>query len=46
MKSKLKGLEPAHVVPADVEKQIKELMVKLVLLVCLRVLGIATRGDF
>ena len=27
MKGKLKGHEPAHVIPADVEKQIKELMV-------------------
>ncbi len=27
MESKLKDHEPAHVIPADVEKQIKELMV-------------------
>ena len=28
VKSKLQGHEPAHVIPADVEKQIKELMVR------------------
>ena len=29
MKSGLKGHEPPHVIPADVEKQIKELMVRM-----------------